>query len=85
MGVRCRPEQPKSSETRQQKISDHQQIWGYEDGPSEGPGPPLCWWSLIFFLKRVVPGSLIWQVNMLTLGRSQIKNTKFQYHGIWMM
>jgi hypothetical protein len=22
-----------------QKISDHQQSWGYEDGPSKGPGP----------------------------------------------
>ena len=23
------------------KISDHQQSWGYEDGPWKGPGPPL--------------------------------------------
>ena len=22
-------------------ISDHQQSWGYEDGPWKGPGPPL--------------------------------------------
>ena len=22
-------------------ISDHQQSWGYEDGPLKGPGPPL--------------------------------------------
>ena len=22
------------------KISDHQQSWGYEDGPWKGPGPP---------------------------------------------
>jgi len=25
----------------QQKISDHQQNWGYEDGPWKGPGPSL--------------------------------------------
>jgi hypothetical protein len=24
-----------------QQISDHQQSWGYEDGPWKGPGPPL--------------------------------------------
>jgi hypothetical protein len=24
-----------------QIISDHQQSWGYEDGPRKGPGPPL--------------------------------------------
>jgi hypothetical protein len=23
------------------KISDHQQSWGYEDGPWKGPEPPL--------------------------------------------
>jgi len=23
------------------QISDHQQSWGYEDGPWKGPGPPL--------------------------------------------
>jgi len=23
------------------EISDHQQSWGYEDGPWKGPGPPL--------------------------------------------
>ena len=23
------------------QISDHQQNWGYEDGPWKGPGPPL--------------------------------------------
>ena len=23
------------------KISDHQQSWGYEDGPWKGPGPSL--------------------------------------------
>jgi len=23
------------------KISDHQQSWGYEDGPWKRPGPPL--------------------------------------------
>ena len=23
----------------EEKISDHQQSWGYEDGPSKGPGP----------------------------------------------
>jgi hypothetical protein len=23
------------------KTSDHQQSWGYEDGPWKGPGPPL--------------------------------------------
>ena len=23
------------------KISDHQQSWGYEEGPWKGPGPPL--------------------------------------------
>ena len=23
------------------KISDHQQSWGYEDGPWKGPGPAL--------------------------------------------
>jgi len=22
-------------------ISDHQQSWGYEEGPWKGPGPPL--------------------------------------------
>ena len=25
----------------QAEISDHQQSWGYEDGPWKGPGPPL--------------------------------------------
>jgi len=29
------------------EISDHQQSWGYEDGPWKGPGH-LCWWPLIF-------------------------------------
>jgi hypothetical protein len=24
-----------------EQISDHQQSWGYEDGPWKGPGPPL--------------------------------------------
>jgi hypothetical protein len=24
-----------------EKISDHQQSWGYEDGPWKGLGPPL--------------------------------------------
>jgi len=24
-----------------EKISDHQQSWGYEDGPWKGPGPSL--------------------------------------------
>jgi len=23
------------------QISDHQQSWGYEEGPWKGPGPPL--------------------------------------------
>ena len=23
------------------EIGDHQQNWGYEDGPWKGPGPPL--------------------------------------------
>jgi hypothetical protein len=23
------------------QISDHQQSWGYEEGPSKGPGPSL--------------------------------------------
>ena len=23
------------------QISDHQQSWGYKDGPWKGPGPPL--------------------------------------------
>jgi hypothetical protein len=31
-----------------EKISDHQQSWGYEDGPWKGTGPPCCWWPLIF-------------------------------------
>ena len=26
---------------RNSSISDHQQSWGYEDGPWKGPGPPL--------------------------------------------
>ena len=26
---------------REQEISDHQQSWGYEDGPWKGPGPSL--------------------------------------------
>ena len=32
-------------------ISDHQQSWGYEDGPWKGPGPPLLATAdfLIFF------------------------------------
>jgi cyclopropane fatty-acyl-phospholipid synthase-like methyltransferase len=29
------------------QISDHQQSWGYEDGPWKGRGH-LCWWSLIY-------------------------------------
>ena len=29
------------------QISDHQQSWGYEDGPREGPGY-LCWGPLIY-------------------------------------
>jgi hypothetical protein len=28
-----------SAEDPDDKISDHQQSWGYEDGPSKGPGP----------------------------------------------
>jgi hypothetical protein len=33
------------------EISDHQQSWGYEDGPWKGPGPPLLVAAdfLIFF------------------------------------
>jgi hypothetical protein len=27
--------------TKTVEISDHQQSWGYEDGPWKGPGPPL--------------------------------------------
>ena len=30
------------------EISDHQQSWGYEEGPWKGPGPHLCWWPLIY-------------------------------------
>ena len=30
-----------SSAYKQDEISDHQQSWGYEDGPWKGPGPPL--------------------------------------------
>jgi hypothetical protein len=26
-------------ETKYEQISDHQQSWGYEAGPSKGPGP----------------------------------------------
>jgi hypothetical protein len=29
------------------QISDHQQSWEYEEGPSKGAGATLCWWSLI--------------------------------------
>jgi len=25
---------------REKTISDHQQSWGYENGPLKGPGPP---------------------------------------------
>jgi hypothetical protein len=28
-------------EPGQKQISDHQQSWGYEDGPLKRPGPPL--------------------------------------------
>jgi len=30
------------------KINDHQQSWGYEDGPWKGGRAHLCWWPLIF-------------------------------------
>ena len=28
-------------EKQRLEISDHQQSWGYEEGPWKGPGPPL--------------------------------------------
>ncbi|MCP4252602.1 MAG: hypothetical protein GY775_04170, partial [Candidatus Scalindua sp.] len=31
----------KLADDRLEEISDHQQSWGYEDGPWKGPGPPL--------------------------------------------
>jgi len=31
----------KKPKQRIPEISDHQQNWGYEDGPWKGPGPPL--------------------------------------------
>jgi hypothetical protein len=33
-------------------ISDHQQSWGYEDGPWKGPGLPLL--VAADFLKRIL-------------------------------
>ena len=30
-----------SQEKNTAEISDHQQSWGYEDGPWKGPEPPL--------------------------------------------
>ena len=42
-------------------ISDHQQSWGYEDGPWKGPGPPLLVAAdfLIFFLISVLLDLLV--------------------------
>ena len=34
------------------QISDHQQSWGYEDGPWKGPGLPLL--VAADFLKRIL-------------------------------
>jgi len=34
------------------KISDHQQSWGYADGPWKGPGPPLLVAADFLGLKR---------------------------------
>ena len=42
------------------KISDHQQSWGYEDGPWKGPGPPLLVPLIfIFFLISVLSDLLV--------------------------
>jgi hypothetical protein len=43
------------------KNSDHQQSWGYVDGPWKGPGPPLLAAAdfLIFFLISVLPDLLV--------------------------
>jgi hypothetical protein len=37
--VKC--QRAKKAAWQRHKISDHQQSWGYEDGPWKGPGPPL--------------------------------------------
>jgi len=34
-------ERPGFNAQQRQGISDHQQSWGYADGPWKGPGPPL--------------------------------------------
>jgi hypothetical protein len=58
------------------QISDHQQSWGYEDGPWKGPGPPLLVAAdfLKFFLISVLSNLLVlmstgpinhWQVSCL--------------------
>jgi len=43
------------------KISDHQQSWGYEDGPWKGPGPPplVAADFLKFFLISVLLALLV--------------------------
>ena len=44
------------------EISDHQQSWGYEDGPWKGPGPPLLVAAdfFNFFLIPVLSDLLVW-------------------------
>ena len=37
----CFVHMPRSAKNPISKISDHQQSWGYEDGPLKGPGPAL--------------------------------------------
>jgi len=39
-------------------ISDHQQSWGYEDGPWNGPGPPLLVAADFFISIHKPPASI---------------------------
>ena len=53
------------------QISDHQQSWGYEDGPWKGPGPPLLVAAdFLFFFKSLLYRIcwFWWPLDRLTIG-----------------
>jgi hypothetical protein len=51
----------KKPKQRIPEISDHQQNWGYEDGPWKGPGPPL----LVAADFLIVRNTSIFQIFLL--------------------